>query len=284
MPLRTSKLCKSLPEILTDVSSLSMLEYFIQYMESMKALHLVQFWLAVESFKTQCHSQPGTPYASQKDPHIHGQKKPSSEKVTGDSNGSPLVTSHSKTTGDTMEGCDVTGNHVDNVRGVKAAPGHGTEGNHDGVGGEVKHRSLRRRDTENHKYCNCGIALHTPPSTPPTPPRPHSRADLVPLPLHQMHSRAGGGSPHIHRVLHNGGSPHLPHDVLASMDLHSTASNTSLTSDDVLAPKVPTKDLVSDVITPKNVLMSRAMTLPLRPEGQALPRRDKSQRHSANLC
>jgi len=49
---RTSQLCKPLSAILRDTSSFSVLEYFIQFMESGGGLHLVQFWLSVESFKS----------------------------------------------------------------------------------------------------------------------------------------------------------------------------------------------------------------------------------------
>ena len=48
---RTSGLCKPLAAILMDSSPLSLLEYFIQHMESIGTLHLVQFWLTVQSFK-----------------------------------------------------------------------------------------------------------------------------------------------------------------------------------------------------------------------------------------
>ncbi len=48
----TSDLCKPLPLVLIDQSRTSMLDYFIQFMENEKALHLVQFWLSVEAFKT----------------------------------------------------------------------------------------------------------------------------------------------------------------------------------------------------------------------------------------
>lgn len=48
---RTSQLCKPLAAILKDSGALSMLEYFIQYMDEQDALHLLQFWFAVESFK-----------------------------------------------------------------------------------------------------------------------------------------------------------------------------------------------------------------------------------------
>lgn len=47
-----SNLCKSLGDILSDKHQLSMLPYFIQYMEETKAIHLVQFWFSVEAFKT----------------------------------------------------------------------------------------------------------------------------------------------------------------------------------------------------------------------------------------
>lgn len=47
-----SNLCKSLSEILNDKTKLSMLPYFIQYMEEVKAIHLVQFWFSVEAFRT----------------------------------------------------------------------------------------------------------------------------------------------------------------------------------------------------------------------------------------
>ena len=52
---RTSQLCKPLSAVLRDTSSLSMLEYFVQFMESVGSLHLVQFWLSVESFKSAGH-------------------------------------------------------------------------------------------------------------------------------------------------------------------------------------------------------------------------------------
>ena len=48
---RVSQLCKPLDHILHDTSPLSLLEYFIQYMESAEGLDLVQFWFSVESFK-----------------------------------------------------------------------------------------------------------------------------------------------------------------------------------------------------------------------------------------
>lgn len=62
---RMSQLCKPLSAVLRDTASLSMLEYFIQFMESIGALHLVQFWLSVESFKSAGH---GTSYSRDCDP------------------------------------------------------------------------------------------------------------------------------------------------------------------------------------------------------------------------
>ena len=55
---RASQLYKHLLEILTDSSPLSMLEYFIQFMESAGAVHLVQFWFCVQSFKSAVTSNP----------------------------------------------------------------------------------------------------------------------------------------------------------------------------------------------------------------------------------
>lgn len=51
---RKSQLSKSLADVLQDNSAhtSTLLEYFIQFMEQAGALHLVQFWLSVESFKS----------------------------------------------------------------------------------------------------------------------------------------------------------------------------------------------------------------------------------------
>ncbi|KAL5477283.1 hypothetical protein EMCRGX_G024056 [Ephydatia muelleri] len=51
---RKSQLSKSLADVLRDNSAhtSTLLEYFIQFMEHAGALHLVQFWLSVESFKS----------------------------------------------------------------------------------------------------------------------------------------------------------------------------------------------------------------------------------------
>lgn len=46
-----SHLCKDLLTTLKDDSPDSLMEYFIQYMESINAVQLIQFWLSVESFK-----------------------------------------------------------------------------------------------------------------------------------------------------------------------------------------------------------------------------------------
>lgn len=47
------RLHQGLADILTDTSSAhSMLPYFIQYMDACSAMHLVEFWLAVESFRS----------------------------------------------------------------------------------------------------------------------------------------------------------------------------------------------------------------------------------------
>ena len=47
------RLHQCLTDILTDMfSAQSMLPYFIQYMDACDAMHLVEFWLAVESFRS----------------------------------------------------------------------------------------------------------------------------------------------------------------------------------------------------------------------------------------
>jgi len=51
MPFKTSKLSVSFPDMLKDTSTLSMLDYFIQFLETVGAVHLIQFWLSVESFR-----------------------------------------------------------------------------------------------------------------------------------------------------------------------------------------------------------------------------------------
>ena len=49
-----SRICKTLTEVLHDNGALP---YFIQYMEMLDAVHLVQFWLATESFTTASWSR-----------------------------------------------------------------------------------------------------------------------------------------------------------------------------------------------------------------------------------
>lgn len=219
MPLKTSKLCQSFPEIVRDSSS--MLEYFIQYMESVGALHLVQFWLAVESFKAQCHSQPQTPSLGENVRHLN------SDSVCS---GSPLLTSCST---ETM--CDATGSHMGCSRTSQAAPSPGEVDRGARNVGEsgARRKALQRRDTENQKYCDCGIGLHTPPLTP----KQDSRADLAsspPLEHNSVNDRplskdSGHASPRMNkgyaspRLNRNSGyaSPRLkwPTDVLAAVDL-----------------------------------------------------------------
>ena len=50
---RKSQLCSSLHYVLHDTTSeFNILDYFLQYMESVSALNLVQFWLSVQSFRS----------------------------------------------------------------------------------------------------------------------------------------------------------------------------------------------------------------------------------------
>ena len=62
MPFKSSKLSASFPDMLKDTSTLSMLDYFIQFMDTVQAIHLIQFWLSVESFRATISSreQPRT--------------------------------------------------------------------------------------------------------------------------------------------------------------------------------------------------------------------------------
>ena len=53
---RFSQLCKPLWECLHDQAALSVLEYLIQFMAARDALHLLQFWFSVASFKSASHS------------------------------------------------------------------------------------------------------------------------------------------------------------------------------------------------------------------------------------
>ena len=196
-PRKASRLCKQLPEILRDDSSLSMLEYFIQYMESVKALHLVQFWLTVESFKGQggsspkgshsnaagtpnSHSQPGTP----KGP---GHSQPGTPKTPSQQQQQQQQQQHSPTTAavaaaqqqqshshpgspevEQFKFRPTTSSLVASSLSSLSEPNFSTrEAAEDdrfrqraSSGGSVHIRGLRRRDTENHKYCNCGISGH----------------------------------------------------------------------------------------------------------------------------
>ena len=57
MPFKTSKLSASFSDMLKDTSTLSMLDYFIQYLETVHTVNLIQFWLSVESFKATVSSK-----------------------------------------------------------------------------------------------------------------------------------------------------------------------------------------------------------------------------------
>lgn len=198
MPLKTSKLCQSFPKIMRKSSS--MLEYFIQYMESVDALQLVQFWLAAESFKAQNHSQPSLGENAR---HMNSDNSGSGN---SDNSGSPSVTSCRS---------DTTGSHMGCSRTSEAAPGP-----HEADVGGTRHMVLRRRDTENHKYCNCGISMHHQQPTPPLTPKQGSRISLALSPLqHESNSErtvekdSEYASP---RLKMTSGNVHA--DVLASMN------------------------------------------------------------------
>ena len=107
---RTSQLCKPLSAVLQDTSSLSMLEYFIQFMESVGGLHLVQFWLSVESFKSAGHGTAhsrdcelcdntrcgSTPISTGLGKPMHDSQSPNT--VRNDMNISGYLTEHTQST------------------------------------------------------------------------------------------------------------------------------------------------------------------------------------------
>lgn len=221
MPPKASKLCKSFSEIMRDTSSLSVLEYFIQYMESVSALHLVQFWLAVESFKAQ---RPKTPLLGEKVNHLDSEhlNRPSVAST-------PMETN-----------CGIAGSPVGDSR---AAP---RQGEADVEAGATRHRILRRRDTENHKYCNCGIGVHTPPLTHSHVhgtgvtllPRKHASMEALPLNLGSGVELLNG------RTLHNDNGS--PSPKLKALDMLLPSMN----------PTLPSKGLTPDELgmTPDSLL------------------------------
>lgn len=219
MPPKTSKLCKSFPEVMKDTSSLSMLEYFIQYMEYVGALHLVQFWLTVESFKALAHSEPTlgedvtlTLY-SKRGAFI---RSPLCEVVT---------CSIAEVT------CDITcstteGGSPGNSRAPTIGPGEAGTSTSAVEGtsrhGVTVHKGLQRRDTEHYKYCNCGIGVHTPPvlhrkasgdlqknCESPKPSPPPTRTPEYALPKLQKRLNDEHGTPKL-KSLSEYGSPKPP--------------------------------------------------------------------------
>ena len=130
MPPKSSKLCKSLSKLLEDTSSLSMLEYFIQYMESANALHILHFWYTVESFKATTSPVSHSVHSNGKISNMDAGRNSCETYICGDSN---------------------LGSHV--------AKDTGTSENDKMVDGKREHRVLKRRDTGNHQYCNCMIGM-----------------------------------------------------------------------------------------------------------------------------
>ena len=191
MPTKTSKLCKTLLEILGDTHShLSMLDYFIQYTESVGALHMVQFWLSVESFRVTAHKavkppSPTKPRENRTRPNTLDENgrtprkaaSPLSPEVLCLVKGSPEESrakkSHEKPPphdgSRTIHGTPQTSNGSPRspIGSPRDQSGHGgsrtpaSSPGTPGSNGRDKHRVLQRRDTENHKYCNCKIhGLH----------------------------------------------------------------------------------------------------------------------------
>lgn len=190
-------------------------------MESVSALHLVQFWLAVESFKAQ---RPKTPLLGEKVNHLDSEhlNRPSVAST-------PMETN-----------CGIAGSPVGDSR---AAP---RQGEADVEAGATRHRILRRRDTENHKYCNCGIGVHTPPLTyshvhgtgVTLLPRKHASMEALPLNLGSGVELLNG------RTLHNDNGS--PSPKLKALDMLLPSMN----------PTLPSKGLTPDELgmTPDSLL------------------------------
>ena len=90
-----SHLCKDLLTTLTEDSPDSPMEYFIQFMESISAVHLIQFWLSVESFKSAV--LPSDP--------THGAPE------TSTCDAAHVPSTHSTTHENTSEQSEVSGSH-----------------------------------------------------------------------------------------------------------------------------------------------------------------------------
>lgn len=245
-------------------------------MESVSALHLVQFWLIVETFRVHSHSQPRTPQLGENARCLD------SDKV---SNGSPLAIPCSKC--GTME------------TGVRYGPGTskdapGTDEETRNVGGG-RHRGLQRRDTENHKYCDCRIDhMHQQP-TPPLTPKHDSRAD-------NKHGLESGGIDKTRNRDCEYPSPRLKKsnpsaDVLASMNLPPdvfTPKDGALTSPLDTRNLIPgwypdtvsskgLSDVIPDTLTP-NHLPTGLKDLPPPPTDQIPDQHARPDQHPAYLC
>lgn len=141
-----------------------MLEYFIQYMESVNALHLVQFWLTVESFKLSAQT-PKTPTLVERSP------KWSPSSANADRS---LVC---EGTSCSIRRHDVAGSPMNSRAAIELSENAG-DNNGSRTGGS-KQKVLQRRDTENHKYCNCKLGMHHQATPPPSLRQQGSQMDLT---------------------------------------------------------------------------------------------------------
>ena len=176
MPLRTSKLCVSFADMLKDTSPQSMLHYFKQYLDCLHALHLIQFWFSVESFKA---SMAGESAVKDQQRSFERRRKTLTCTIGSSAGDNPRVNAHtigcvrtSKVTGQ-----DEQSNAFDCVGSGSVGGGGGTtvgDGRDDSScridsvssgGGSMK--TLHRRGTENHMYCNC--KFHVSSTSPRTP-------------------------------------------------------------------------------------------------------------------
>lgn len=199
MPLRTSKLSVSFDDMMKDTSPLSMLHYFRQYLDTLNALHLIQFWFAVESFKA---SVAGAVKDRPRPAERRGMKSLTrAGSFGGGSSGyspgvgvgdskvckvnarmtAPMITSKVTGQDEASHEFDCGGGGGGGVGGGGGGSGSSKDGGDGGGkrggedssdGGDVSSggggmRILQRRDTENYMYCNC--KFHAWPTAPLTP-------------------------------------------------------------------------------------------------------------------
>ncbi len=207
MPFKTSKLSASFSDMLKDTSSLSMLDYFIQFLETLHVVHLMQFYLSVESFRStvssreQHHSKKRSQSSERRKRHDlsrtssiisngsdiairvgHEVARDAEERMNHSQHKSPIVGGNVGGVSDATRGSPggVPQSRGRVEEGLQGGNGEGGGKGTGGSSGEDVHnkmspsvelnKRLLKRETENHMYCNCKVHMvTTPPGTPEYP-------------------------------------------------------------------------------------------------------------------